>query len=1042
MSRPANPLATLMFWKPSFLRTGSLWMVGLVLVAAQAQSSPVATSTTLSVGPGASVTEGTVLTLQAAVTGGGSPVTAGSVTFYDGNAVLVAVQLVNRGVQYTHGTANFKLFLGPGSHVLKAVYSGTASFLASTSSTTSVTVTMPSTAVTATTITSSGSAGNYTLHGKVTAFSSTAATGTVSFPDQSNSNFVLGSASLDAATLTSGWQTFLPSATPNATYGVVMGDLNGDGIPDIVSSNYSGTTASVFLGNGDGTFQTHVDYSTSSYPFGMALGDLNGDGIPDLAVASHNSAIVRVLLGNGDGTFQAAQNLTTGGVSQYVVMGDFNGDGILDLATCSSGSHLVTVLLGNGDGTFQTQQSYGSAGTGYGLAMGDFNHDGVLDLAVSDTANARVGVFLGVGNGTFQGQVNYAVGSNPTTIASGDFNADGNPDLVVGSINASAISVLLGNADGTFQAKVDYPGVNGPWGMAVADVNGDGIPDVIATSPGSQIIALFQGKGDGTFPAPVITSTAATNYLMAVGDLNGDGVLDVVVSNISAANVRAALGSISTTATVTAVSIPGGGSHNVVASYAGDNNSASSTSTSISLTGSPFTTTLALNAAPTSGAPGQTFVLTADLSPSSSSGYTAGGTVTFSDGAAAIGSPVNVVGGAAVLSKSDFSNGPHDITASYSGDTNFTASTTASATTITVTQAQTITFPALSPVTYGAAPVVLSATASSGLPVAFSVISGPATVSGATLTITGAGNVVVQADQAGNSSYQAAPAVQQTLVVGKAASALALATSSPSVQVGASVTFTATVTSPNLPAPAGSAVFLDGSTQLGSVAFDGSGVAAFSTTTLSGGVHSITATYAGNASFLPSSSTAVSETVLVPDYSIAANPSALTVKRGAKGTSVLTITPTGGFTGQVMFACSGLPQFTSCSFVPASVTLPGDDVAHMVQFTLNAGAAVGAAVPVVASGREPFGGAAALALLSPFSLLAIVPLTRRRKALARFCGWRSVQAMALGAVLLGMAGCGSSSHQVPLGTSTITMTASSVGGSTHHTASITITITP
>jgi hypothetical protein len=70
--------------------------------------------------------------------------------------------------------------------------------------------------------------------------------------------------------------------------------------------------------------------------------------------------------------------------------------------------------------------------------------------------------------------------------------------------------------------------------------------------------------------------------------------------------------------------------------------------------------------------------------------------------------------------------------------------------------AQTITFAGLSGTTYGAAPLALSATASSGLPVTFSVLSGPATVSGNTLTLTGAGTVTVRASQVGDSSYNPA----------------------------------------------------------------------------------------------------------------------------------------------------------------------------------------------------------------------------------------------------------------------------------------------
>src|SRR2546428_447945 len=50
------------------------------------------------------------------------------------------------------------------------------------------------------------------------------------------------------------------------------------------------------------TFQPKVDYPTGSSPSSVAIGDLNGDGKPDLAVA--NLTTVSVLLGNGNGTFQ------------------------------------------------------------------------------------------------------------------------------------------------------------------------------------------------------------------------------------------------------------------------------------------------------------------------------------------------------------------------------------------------------------------------------------------------------------------------------------------------------------------------------------------------------------------------------------------------------------------------------------------------------------------------------------------------------------------------------------------------------------------
>ncbi len=80
---------------------------------------------------------------------------------------------------------------------------------------------------------------------------------------------------------------------------------------------------------------------------------------------------------------------------------------------------------------------------------------------------------------------------------------------------------------------------------------------------------------------------------------------------------------------------------------------------------------------------------------------------------------------------------------------------------------QTISFPSLAATTYGAAPIHLAATASSGLPVSYSV-TGPAKLSGARLTLTGAGEVSVTATQPGNASYLAAPLVARSFSVAKA----------------------------------------------------------------------------------------------------------------------------------------------------------------------------------------------------------------------------------------------------------------------------------
>jgi hypothetical protein len=86
------------------------------------------------------------------------------------------------------------------------------------------------------------------------------------------------------------------AAGPNS---VAIGDFNGDGKPDVVSANSAfsnGNTVSVLWGNGDGTFRPRLDYVVGKATFGVAVGDFNGDHKDDLAVTLSKSNSVAVLL--------------------------------------------------------------------------------------------------------------------------------------------------------------------------------------------------------------------------------------------------------------------------------------------------------------------------------------------------------------------------------------------------------------------------------------------------------------------------------------------------------------------------------------------------------------------------------------------------------------------------------------------------------------------------------------------------------------------------------------------------------------------------
>jgi hypothetical protein len=175
----------------------------------------------------------------------------------------------------------------------------------------------------------------------------------------------------------------------------VIGDFNGDGIPDIAVANTSNNTVTLNINDGTGDFSTQITTDATTGEGYLAAGDFNQDGKSDLAVTGGASGQIEILLWNSTAnSLQRAATYVSDGAPTEVITRDFNGDTKLDIAVIED-ARAIKVLLGTGAGSFDAAmvKTMDPDVIPTSLSAGDINNDGKLDVAVVDQPTGRVLMF-------------------------------------------------------------------------------------------------------------------------------------------------------------------------------------------------------------------------------------------------------------------------------------------------------------------------------------------------------------------------------------------------------------------------------------------------------------------------------------------------------------------------------------------------------------------------------------------------------------------------------------------------------------------------
>lgn len=327
---------------------------------------------------------------------------------------------------------------------------------------------------------------------------------------------------------------------------VALGDVSGDGYPDIVVSPANGAELLLMLNDGSGGFlDAHVLSDRRTSGGVVAFGDLDQDGDLDIVCVGDEGTIFQNVDHCGepddcvtmDEVSFTVKRVGFGG-STSVSLGDVDRDGDLDVLIGKRGPN--EMWLGDGDGGFTRAYAFpATTSWSSAVALGDLNGDGFLDVAECNTGKSEgVGdpstYLLSVGRQTGTLQSSYAYegpGANTASIAVGDLNGDDVLDLVLG-IFGDQNEVRLGNGDGSFEPGVPLKGTNSTTEVALGDIDQDGHLDIVVANTNGEANLLMLNNGSGAFQETrELPGGTHNTSCVALGDLDGDGRLDIVFSN-------------------------------------------------------------------------------------------------------------------------------------------------------------------------------------------------------------------------------------------------------------------------------------------------------------------------------------------------------------------------------------------------------------------------------------------------------------------------------------------------------------------------------
>lgn len=338
------------------------------------------------------------------------------------------------------------------------------------------------------------------------------------------------------------------NVTVNTSAKITVGDVDGDGKPDILYPTYTGSI--MVLRNtstlGAISFDSAVSFGASEDPQMIAIGDLDGDGKPEIVVANYGSSSVSVLRNTcvpGIISFGPNQDYKSAGNPITVAIGDLDGDGKPEIVLANTqGSNSISIFRNTslkGSVSFSQKTDIPTSDVCKVVRIGDLNGDGKPDLVVTHQDNFAVIKNTSTG-GSFSmahETVIPSIQQIPQDFAIGDVDGDGVPDIAVSYWGGNNLALFKNNslADSiVFGPEVDFNAGVTAWGIDIVDLDGDGRPDLATALPDYHVVDVIHNQANAPYITSFSPASSAQGGTVTITGLHFTGATKVQFGGVAA----------------------------------------------------------------------------------------------------------------------------------------------------------------------------------------------------------------------------------------------------------------------------------------------------------------------------------------------------------------------------------------------------------------------------------------------------------------------------------------------------------------------------